>query len=109
MKPLAVTSSRKLDPVTGWPDCVWVWLTSAELTNLFAVVSPRSTPIGTETFPTPFTLTRVIVKVCALSIPLRLTVTTEPLTFTLLTEGDPLWPETVALVKVIGHGKLNIT
>ena len=51
ISPLIVTSVRKVEAVGTVPLCALVWLTSELLTDLFAVVSPSRTPIGTDTVP----------------------------------------------------------
>src|SRR5207247_11479056 len=51
IKPLTVTSVRKLLELATVPLCAFVWLISELLTALLEVVSPRSTLIGTATLP----------------------------------------------------------
>ena len=46
IKPLTVTSVRKLPMLATVPLCALVWLMSELLTEPFAVVSPRSTAMG---------------------------------------------------------------
>ena len=48
MSPLALTSVRKLELLTGFPDWAWTRLVSVELTSPLALTSPRRTPICTE-------------------------------------------------------------
>src|SRR2546428_8838555 len=49
IRPLTVTSVRKLLDVATVPLWALVWLMSDELTDPLPVVSPRSTPIDVET------------------------------------------------------------
>src|SRR2546422_4192256 len=51
IRPLTVTSVRKVEAVGIVPLCALVWLMSDELTEPLAVVSPRRTAIGTLTSP----------------------------------------------------------
>src|SRR5438132_892443 len=51
IKPLTVTSVRKVEPFGTVPLCALVWLMSELLTEPLAVVSPRRTAIGTLTSP----------------------------------------------------------
>ena len=104
-----ITSLRKLVASTACPDRNFVWLTSDELTEPLAVVSPRSTPIGTLISPmlvpslTPLSVT---VMRCALVTPVRSTViVVVPLPVLPLT--DPAPTVTAALVKVTELGKVN--
>src|SRR5437870_12494571 len=53
IKPLTVTSVRKLLELATVPLCALVWLMSELLTDLLAVVSPKSTLIGTTTLAEP--------------------------------------------------------
>src|SRR2546428_4746568 len=48
IRPLTVTSVRKLLDVATVPLCAFVWLMSDELTEPLAVVSPRGKPICAE-------------------------------------------------------------
>ena len=76
--PSTVTSSRKLEPVTGLPDCDLVWPVSAELTEALAVVSATRTPIVAEAVPmapvTSIAPDRVTVRYWAFGTPVRATV-----------------------------------
>src|SRR2546422_4656306 len=81
IKPLMVTSVRKLLELVTVPLCALVWLMSDELTEPLPVVSPRRTPIVPETSPTKgehpvgtFTPVKVTVRYWALGTPVRLTV-----------------------------------
>src|ERR1700732_1022280 len=113
IKPLAVTSSRKLLSVTLWPDCDWVCEISLELTAPFPVVSPSSTLIGTLTFPLfppPLTPTRLTLSVCALLTFVRFTVTSVLLTENPLAEPVPPAPGVMfALVTVTGTANVMTT
>ena len=75
--PLAFTSSRKFDIVTGWPACDLVRLTSEELTAALPFTSPTRTPMGIGTLPMcvpSFTLKSVTVILWTLVTPVRLIV-----------------------------------
>src|SRR5438067_322640 len=78
IEPSAVTSSRKLELSTTWPDCDLVWLISAELTEPSAVVSPMSTLIDPATAGLKLpaesaTLLKLTVIICPLVTPVKLT------------------------------------
>src|SRR5438128_2460291 len=110
ISPLTVTSVRKLELVTGLPDCACVCEMSVEFTRRLAEVSPRSTPIGMTTLPLlPLTVTpnKVIEIVCALATPVRLTDTWLPLVLVL--ETDPVPEVTLAELIVTAAGNVTTT
>ncbi len=78
IKPLTVTSVRKLLEFATVPLCALVWLMSDELTDRLAVVSPRSTAMGAVTtlllFPTESdTFVKLTVITWELVTPVRFT------------------------------------
>src|SRR5439155_11367107 len=92
IKPFAFTSSRKFEPVTAWPTCDLVRLTSEALTTALPFTSPISTPMETDVSPwcvPSFTLLSKTVITWTLVTPVRLTVTSDPLTLKLLTLPVP--------------------
>ncbi len=81
IKPLIVTSVRKLLEFATVPLWALVWLMSELLTEPLAVVSPSNTPIVPETLPTKeghavgaVTPVKVTVRYWALGTPVRFTV-----------------------------------
>src|SRR5437773_10419568 len=72
IKPLTVTSVRKVEAVGIVPLWALVWLMSELLTARLAVVSPSNTPICTKKLPA-FVLSAIGI-VCALGTPVQWTV-----------------------------------
>src|SRR6266446_4787575 len=110
INPLAFTSSRKFEPLTAWPTCDLVRLTSEALTAPLPFTSPTSTPMETGTSPVLvplFTLWSVTVILWTLVTPVRLTVICGvPLPLKLLT--IPVPEVTAALSTVTEVAKLII-
>src|SRR6266849_8026767 len=90
--PFAFTSSRKFEPLTATPTCDLVRLTSEALTAALPFTSPTRTPMETDVSPwsvPSFTLLSKTVITWTLVTPVRLTVTSDPLTLKLLTLPVP--------------------
>ena len=108
--PSTFTSQRKLVASVTSPERLRVWIVSPTLTNPLPSVSPTSTPISAPTSPVlvpSFTPSNVIVILCAVITPVRLTVTiVVPLPLLPLTVPTPV---TVALLKVTELAKVKTT
>ena len=92
--PLAVTSDRKLDVLTGMPDSPFTTLMSPAFTAPLPLISPTRTSIGTEKFKAfgPSVIPSKVSKRCwALVTPVRFTITDAvPLPLMLLTLPLPI-------------------